>query len=66
MKKVLLMFALTVVVCSVMAQEVLSLGQCIRIGLDNNLSLKSTQNDVEKGQLNISENRARLLPQINI
>ena len=65
MKKVLLMFALTVVVCSVMAQEVLSLGQCIRIGLDNNLSLKSTQNDVEKGQLNISENRARLLPQIN-
>ena len=35
------------------------------IGIENNLSLKSSRNEVTKGKHNISENRARLLPQIN-
>lgn len=38
---------------------------CIQIGIANNLTLKSQRNEVMKGKHNISENRARLLPQIN-
>lgn len=47
------------------AQEVLSLKQCLQIGIENNLSLQTKQNEVSKGKHAISENRARLLPQIN-
>ena len=47
------------------AQEILSLGQCIRIGIENNLGLQTKQNEVCKGRHAISENRAKLLPQIN-
>lgn len=50
---------------SASAQKVLSLKDCLKIGIDNNLSLKSSRNEVTKGKHNISENRARLLPQIN-
>ena len=50
---------------SASAQKVLSLKDCLTIGIENNLSLKSSRNEVTKGKHNISENRARLLPQIN-
>ena len=50
---------------SASAQKVLSLKDCLTIGIENNLSLKSSRNEVNKGKHNISENRARLLPQIN-
>ena len=50
---------------SASAQKVLSLKDCLKIGIENNLSLKSSRNEVTKGKHNISENRARLLPQIN-
>ena len=43
----------------------MSLKECLTIGIENNLSLKSSRNEVAKGKHNISENRARLLPQIN-
>ena len=43
----------------------MSLKECLTVGLENNLSLKSSRNQVTKGKHNISENRARLLPQIN-
>lgn len=48
-----------------MAQELLSLKDCLKIGIENNLSLQVSRNNIIKGQHNISENRARLLPQIN-
>ena len=43
----------------------MSLKECLTVGIENNLSLKSSRNQVTKGKHNISENRARLLPQIN-
>ena len=49
-----------------MAQETLSLGQCLQMGIERNLNLKTYEGNVLKGKHNISENRARLLPQINI
>ena len=47
------------------SQEVLSLEECLNIGIENNLSLQTKRNDMEKGKYTLSENRARLLPQIN-
>ena len=49
-----------------MAQETLSLGQCLQMVIERNLNLKTYEGNVLKGKHNISENRARLLPQINI
>lgn len=47
------------------AQEVLTLEECLRLGIENNLSLESSRNEVRKGEHSLSENRAKLLPQIN-
>lgn len=47
------------------AQDVLTLEECLRLGIENNLSLKSSRNEVRKGEHTLSENRAKLLPQIN-
>lgn len=38
---------------------------CLKIGIENNLSLQSKRKEIQKGRYGISENRARLLPQIN-
>ena len=65
MKKLLFTFSLLLTMSAAGAQKVLSLKQCLEIGIENNLSLKSSRNEVAKGKHNISENRARLLPQIN-
>ena len=43
----------------------ISLAEALRIAIGNNLDLKNSRNLVKKGEENISENRARLLPQIN-
>lgn len=47
------------------AQKTLALKECLEIGIKNNLSLESKRNEIQKGKYGISENRARLLPQIN-
>ena len=47
------------------AQVTLTLKECLRVGIENNLSLKTSRNEIAKGKYGISENRARLLPQIN-
>lgn len=66
MKKILFVFT---VLCftSVYAegQKMLTLEDCLRMGIENNLSLQGKRNDIQKGKYGISENRARLLPQIN-
>lgn len=38
---------------------------CLRLGIENNLKLQTSRNEVLKARHNISENRAKLLPQIN-
>lgn len=39
--------------------------ECLRMGIDKNLTLKSRRNEMRKSKYGISENRAKLLPQIN-
>ena len=65
MKKlfILPLFALSF---QLMAQKTLSLKECLQIGIENNLSLRTSQNEVNKAKETISENRAKLLPQINL
>lgn len=43
----------------------LTLSQCLQMALDNNLSLQKSRNEIAKGKYSISENQAKLLPQIN-
>lgn len=47
------------------AQDTLTLQDCLKLGIENNLSLQSKRKDIQKGRYGISENRAKLLPQIN-
>ena len=65
MRKVLLFCALIVSMMHGRAQETLTLEDCLRLGIENNLKLQTSRNEVLKARHNISENRAKLLPQIN-
>lgn len=66
MKKLLFIFAMIGWVPQpITAQNILSLEECIKIGIENNLALQTKRNEIRKGQYALSENRARLLPVIN-
>ena len=66
MKRLLFTFSLTAVAGCAIAQQTLSLAQCLQMGIERNLNLKTYEGNVLKGKHDISENRSRLLPQINI
>ena len=66
MRKLLFIFAMIGCVSQhITAQNILSLEECIKIGIENNLALQTKRNEIRKGQYALSENRARLLPVIN-
>ena len=65
MKQLLVIFTSLCVFVPVKAQDVLTLEECLRLGIENNLSLESSRNEIRKGEHTLSENRAKLLPQIN-
>lgn len=65
MKKLFTFTFASLLMDSAGAQEALSLEQCLRIGIENNLGLQTRQNKVRKGRHAISENRAKPLPQVN-
>ena len=65
MKQLLVIFTSLCVLVPVKAQDVLTLEECLRLGIENNLSLESSRNEIRKGEHTLSENRAKLLPQIN-
>lgn len=66
MKKLLFLFSFFGLAAGgVKAQDTLTLEDCLRIGIENNLSLQSKRKNIEKGRYGVSENRTRLLPQIN-
>ena len=65
MRKLLFIFSFSWLFTTVSAQEVLTLEECLEMGIANNLNLQTKKNDITKGKHNLSENRARLLPQIN-
>lgn len=45
--------------------QVMTLEECIRQGIANNLTLENSRIDINKSRTGISQNRARLLPVIN-
>lgn len=49
----------------VLAQRTLTLEECLRIGIENNLSLAGSRNELRKAKHLLSENRAKLLPQVS-
>ncbi|MCD8183181.1 MAG: TolC family protein [Bacteroides sp.] len=66
MKRLLFIFSFSCLpTMGIGAQDTLTLENCLRIGIENNLSLQSKQKDIQKGKYGISENRTKLLPQIN-
>ena len=65
MKRLLLNFALACSLLPLGAQQVLTLEECLQIGIENNLTLQTKRNEIIKGKHSISENRSKLLPQIN-
>lgn len=48
-----------------LAQRTLTLEECLKIGIENNLSLAGSRNELRKAPHLLSENQAKLLPQIN-
>lgn len=66
MKRLLFIFSLFCLsAISGNAQDTLTLENCLEIGVENNLSLQTKRKEVQKGKYGISENRSKLLPQIN-
>jgi len=65
MKQLLVIFTSLCVLVPVKAQDVLTLEECLRLGIENNISLENSRNEIRKGEHTLSENRAKLLPQIN-
>lgn len=65
MKQLLVIFTSLCVLVPVKAQDVLTLEECLQLGIENNLFLESSRNEIRKGEHTLSENRAKLLPQIN-
>lgn len=49
----------------VLAQRTLTLEECLRIGIENNLLLAGSRNELRKAKHLLSENRAKLLPQVS-
>ena len=65
MKRLLFTFSLLCSLSLLNAQEILTLPECLRMGIDKNLTLKNQRNEMRKSKYGISENRAKLFPQIN-
>ena len=57
MKRLLFTFSFVFLASYGMAQETLSLGQCLKMGIERNLNLKTYEGNVLKGKHNISENQ---------
>ena len=66
MKRLLFTIAAACALVPSTAQETLTLGRCISMGIENNLQLKTARNEAAKGRHAVTENRAKLLPQINV
>ena len=68
MKKLLFIFSfffLFVLNGKTQEVEILTLEDCLRIGIDNNLSLEGKRKEIQRSKYGVSENRSKLLPQIN-
>jgi outer membrane protein len=62
MKRLVKLVLLLMVVGNLQAQTKLTLEECIRIGLENNLAIKNTQYQMDLEESRLLQNRARMLP----
>ena len=59
-------FALVAWTMATVAQaQTMTLGECIRMGVERNLQLQSQRIDIQKGETQISQSRAMLLPRVD-
>lgn len=65
MKQLVVIFTLWLVWMPVGAQKTLTLEECLKLGIENNLSLEGSRNEMRKAKHLLSENRAKLWPQIS-
>lgn len=65
MKQLVVIFTSFLSFFPVFAQKTLTLKECLRIGIENNLSLAGSRNELRKAKHLLSENRAKLLPQVS-
>lgn len=65
MKQLVVILTSLLVWIPALAQRTLTLEECLKIGIENNLSLAGSRNELRKAKHLLSENRAKLLPQIN-
>lgn len=50
---------------TVSSAQTMTLGECIRMGIERNLQLRNSRTDIQKGETQIRQSRAMLLPQVN-
>ena len=65
MKQLVVIFTLWLAWMPVGAQKTLTLEECLKLGIENNLSLEGSRNEMRKAKHLLSENRAKLWPQIS-
>lgn len=65
MKQLVVIFTLWLAWMPVGAQKMLTLEECLKLGIENNLSLEGSRNEMRKAKHLLSENRAKLWPQIS-
>lgn len=58
-------FIICCILTSVCHGQEMTLQECIKIGVANNLSLANARIGIDKGRTGVSQNRSRLLPVIN-
>lgn len=65
MKQLVVIFTLWLAWMPVGAQKMLTLEECLKLGIENNLSLEGSRNEMRTAKHLLSENRAKLWPQIS-
>ena len=60
MKQLVVIFTLWLAWMPVGAQKTLTLEECLKLGIENNLSLEGSRNEMRKAKHLLSENRAKL------
>ncbi len=65
MNRYILLVGLIILSVVSSAQEPYSLDKCLKIGLENNISLNQNALDIERSGLSVKQSRANLLPNLN-
>jgi outer membrane protein TolC len=66
MKFIVLSIAGILLSLGTLAQDNLSLRQCVQMAVERNINVEKTRIDVEKSGYKVEETRAALLPKVNV